>query len=164
MAKMTIESIQAMVAKAEEKKAKALEKAEAEAAKELEGLGEELTAQHTSSIEGLRNLERMMRTAGVSFKSVFGGKRGGGGGTGKTRGSGKDSVRGRMILFLSSKGEATVDEIHSALKLGDEQRKGLGVALSVAKKDGLTDKGGERGSWKITAKGKEAAKEIKTAD
>jgi DNA-binding transcriptional ArsR family regulator len=162
MAKMTIESIQAMVAKAEEKKAKALEKAEADAAKELEGLGEELTAQHTSQVEGLRNLERMMKTAGVSYKSVFGGKRGGGGG--KTRGSGKDSVRGRMILFLSSKGEATVDEIHSALKLGDEQRKGLGVALSVAKKDGLTDKGGERGSWKITAKGKEAAKEIKTAD
>jgi hypothetical protein len=59
------------------------------------------------------------------------------------------------LLFLSSRGEATVDQIQSALKLGAAQRKGLSVALSVAKKDGLLAKGGERGSWKISAKGKE---------
>lgn len=165
MATLTLEAIKAKVDKAEERKAKAVAAAEEAAKKELESLGSELSAQHTAAIEALRNLERMMGAAGVGFRSAFGGKAraSGGGGSGRTRGTGANSVKGRALLFLSGKSDATVDEILSALKLGDDSRKGLGVALSTGKKVGLFDSAG-RGRWKIGPKGKEALKEMKTSD
>lgn len=160
---LTLESIQAKVQKAEERKAKALQKAEEEAAKELSGLGEELTAQHTSAIESILTLERMMTTASVPFKSVFGGTKRASG-TRAKRGSGADSMKGRMLLYLSGKPEASVKDIADALKLNEAQAKSLNVALSQSKKAGLTAAGSGRGFWKITPKGKEEAKSLKTSD
>ncbi|MBX3376062.1 MAG: hypothetical protein KF678_03550 [Phycisphaeraceae bacterium] len=163
---LTLEAIKAKVEKAEAAKAKAIEKAEAVAKEELSALGEELSAQHIAAIEAVRNIERMLSAAGIGFRSAFGGKvrASGKGGTGRTRGTGADSVKGRTLLYLSGKSEASVDDIAAALKLDDGQKKGLGVSLSTAKKAGLLDAGSGRGLWKITAKGKEAIKAMKTPD
>ena len=111
------------------------------------------------SVSGNGSGRRRGRPPGSRNRAVSrrarGGKRGG-------RKPQKHSVASRALLYLSDKGEATVENIRGALKIADSKKAAFGVALSNLKKRGALASAG-RGSWRITPTGKDAAKSIQTS-